>query len=462
MKDWLSKLRYSLAARLMLLFLAAGIFILFVLNITIGFALKHQFDRNLRPHLTQYLHYVQRELGDPPDRERARRLAERAGIEIYIRGPEMNWSSGNGDLDLAEIRFRRPRHGPTVNTPMRAFAIGDYRDRLVLRTRLGRHVAFLSIPKQSGPRHALWVVLAAMAGVLAALYTMYRLIRRLFRPVHVINDAVRRFGAGDLQQRIPIDRKDELGDLGRSINAMADEIQRMLEAKRQLLLSVSHELRTPITRARVSTELLENSALKQNLINDLGEMEALISEILETERLNSGHAILNRTPVSLRQLVDEVLEMHFPGAGIRTRLPEGDDYVMLDASRIKLLIVNLLSNAVRHSRGAQRGPELSVKTGQRSVCIRVRDHGEGIPPQDLGHVTEPFFRADRSRQRRTGGYGLGLYLCRLIVEAHGGRLIVESRPRQGTTVSAQIPLENKESEPTGEAVSTGLCSTNER
>ncbi len=387
----------------MLLFLVVGMVILFILNITIGLALKHQFDRNLRPHLIQYLHFVQQEIGDPPDIDRARHLAQRADIEIYIRGPGLNWSSGKEALNPADIRFRRPprrRHrGPDHPPHLRPFAIGDYRDRLVLRTGIGRHVAYLSIPKRSGPQHAVAVLLAAMGGVLIALFVMYWMIRRLFRPVQAIKETVQGFGDGDLNRRIHIDRKDELADLGHSINNMADDIQQMLEAKRQLLLAVSHELRSPITRARVSTELLDDSKLKYNLVKDLTEMETLVAEILETERLNSRHAVLNRCPTSVHQIVSDVLKDHFSEQDIRTQLPDNDVYVMIDGPRVKLLIMNLLSNAVRHSENTEQSPELSIQTLDTHMLIQVRDHGPGIRPQDVPHITEPFYRADPSRRR---------------------------------------------------------------
>ncbi len=435
----------------MLLFLAVGIVILFILNITIGLALKHQFDRNLRPHLVQYLHYVQQEIGDPPDIDRAGQLAQRAGIEIYIRGPGLNWSSGTEELNPADIRFRRPprraRQRPHHSPRLRPFAIGDYRDRLVLRTRVGEHVAYLSIPKRSGSRHAVAVLLTAMGGILIALFLMYWMIRRLFRPVQVIKETVQGFGDGDLNRRIHIERKDELADLGHSINQMADDIQQMLEAKRQLLLAVSHELRSPITRARVSTELLDDSKLKHNLVRDLAEMETLVAEILETERLNSRHTVLNRHPTSVHQIVSDVFRDHFPDQDIRTQLPVDDVYVMIDGPRVKLLLMNLLSNAVRHSENIEQSPELSIQTRDTQLLIQVRDHGPGIEPQDIPRLTEPFFRADPSRRRQTGGYGLGLYLCRLVAEAHGGRLSIRSQPGEGTTVTVEMPVATDSPQP---------------
>ncbi len=448
MRNWLGTLRYSLTARLMLLFLVVGTVILLILNVTIGLALKHQFERNLRPHLVQYLHYVQREIGDPPDIERARDLARRVGIDIHIRGPSVNWSSVAGDWDPGAIQFRRPPRrpgrGPGPPPHLRPFAIGDDRDRLVFRTRLGRHTAYLAIPRRTGPGHAAWVLLAATGGVLFALFIMYRMIRRLFQPVQTIKRAVQQFGAGDLTRRVAIGRKDELAELGESINDMADDIQQMLEAKRQLLLAASHELRSPITRARVSAELLDDSKLKQNLIRDLYEMETLIAEILETERLNTRHAVLNRAPVLITQTINDVLDTHFSQQTIQTRLPALDYQVLLDGTRFRLLIVNLLSNALLHSEDSAKPPELTITGDRQGLTICVRDFGPGIAAEDLPHVTQPFYRADASRQRKTGGYGLGLYLCRLIAEAHGGRLSIDSHPGAGTTVSVDIPVTDQE------------------
>ena len=166
-----------------------------------------------------------------------------------------------------------------------------------------------------------------------------------------------RFGSGDLKHRIALNRKDELGELAKSVNTMADEIQEMLEAKRQLLLAISHELRSPLTRARLNAELLANTEPRERIIQDLQILEQQLSELLETEQLDSKHAKLDLQPVDPFQLIKSVTKEHFPSehwrrirtnnplerilreVRRRTRVvgafPDGNSALMLVAARLR-------------------------------------------------------------------------------------------------------------------------------
>lgn len=185
---------------------------------------------------------------------------------------------------------------------------GDY---FVLRIRTDEHVVFLLLRGRAGFAHGPWVGLLTLVTVLFILYACYRIIRWLFEPIQEIRHTVQQLSDGELDCRVHVKRRDELGVLGSNINAMADDIRKMLDAKRQLLLAISHELRSPITRVIVSLELLQSNETTDAIRQDLREMESLISELLETERLNSSHDVLNRSPVSINELIKEVIGEHF-------------------------------------------------------------------------------------------------------------------------------------------------------
>ena len=439
MRRWLQQISYSLSARLMLLFLLTGLLIAIILSNTIQLAMGGYFQRVINPHLHLYLDYVSQDIGDPPSIDNARALTRRVPVDIYILGPEVNWSSTGWDVALHEIDFhehkRRSRRGKRL-------AFADEDDRFILRTRAGQHTIYLAVQSRGRSWLMAIVGLIALAAMLFVLYLCYRAIRWLFQPVQTIRSSVQRIGQGELDHRISIRRHDELGELSTSINAMADDIEKMLDAKRQLLLAISHELRSPITRARVSTELLENSKTKQAISTDLKEMETMIAELLETERLNTRHQTLNKTPVAINQLIQEVVAEYFTEKTLIQRLSAEDPYLLLDAPRIKLLLKNLLENAFRHS--PNDAPEISISTEltETQLLIEVTDNGPGIAAEHLPHLTEPFYRIDPSRQRKTGGFGLGLYLCRMIVEAHGGQLTIRSQPGEGTAISVVLPLQS--------------------
>ncbi|MDH3693009.1 MAG: HAMP domain-containing histidine kinase [Gammaproteobacteria bacterium] len=436
----LQRLRYSLTARVMLLFAATAIVIVIIMSATISLALRHQFDRNMRPHIAQYLTYLQKEIGVPPDIERARDLAQRLPVNIYITGPTINWSSTGLSLDVNKIDFRDHRHRKHSDTRRGWIQRGEYRYRTVLKARAGQHDVYYEIQRRAGPGIGRWIPPIALILMLTALYLCYRFVRWIFKPVQTIQQGVQQFAAGDLDHRIVLQRKDELGKLGDSVNRMAAELQKMLEAKRQLLLAISHELRSPITRAKVSTELLDDSKLKDEINKDLVEMETLVADILETERLNMQHSVLNKEPVSLSELLENVVAAHFSGDNLELKTPQQEHYVLADVARIKLLLVNLINNALQHSSPDSPPPEVSANIEDDILTFLVTDHGPGIPAEHIPHLTEPFYRVDLSRQRKTGGYGLGLYLCRVVAEAHGGKLDLESNVGKGTTVKVTIPL----------------------
>ena len=269
---------------------------------------------------------------------------------------------------------------------------------------------------------------------------LYVATRRLFAPIKTIHEGVERFGAGDLTHRIEIRRHDELGSLAASTNAMADEIQRMLDAKRQLLLAISHELRSPLTRAKVAVELLPDPQQQQELNRDLDEMEKLIEELLETERLSTGHQVLHKRPVSLNALIQELIETRFSGQSVTLELPDEEIGISADAPRLRLLLKNLLENALHHTPEQTPAPRLNLYSEGDQITIQIRDFGVGIEERHLPHLMEPFYRVDPARQRETGGYGLGLYLCRVIAEAHGGNLAIASTPGTGTTITITLPV----------------------
>lgn len=220
---------------------------------------------------------------------------------------------------------------------------------------------------------------------------------------------------------------------------MADDIQRMLDAKRQLLLAISHELRSPLTRAKVAVELLDDAQQRTGIHRDLNEMEKLIEELLETERLSARHAALNKKRVSLNQLARAVIDESFAAHAIKLEVPESDIIAEVDDVRVRFLLKNLFDNALRHTPAGSPPPELHLEQRDHHAVLIISDHGTGIEAQHLPHLSEPFYRADAARLRETGGYGLGLYLCRAIAEAHGGTLRIDSEPGQGTRVQVSLP-----------------------
>ena len=215
----------------------------------------------------------------------------------------------------------------------------------------------------------------------------------------------------------------------------------MLEAKRQLLLAISHELRTPITRAKLQLEFMDDGQVKDNLRDDIDEIDLLIADLIEAERLSGRHSALVAEEVDFASFVSQILEPYadYEG-GLCKEFPKRDRSMQIDKLRIRLLLTNILNNAIRH--GRNNPITVSIQFTGSEAVLEVRDQGEGIGKEHLSQISEPFFRPDSSRQRHTGGFGLGLYLCRLIAEAHDGKLEIDSTLGVGTCVRVKLPIKS--------------------
>jgi signal transduction histidine kinase len=424
-------LRHSLRVRLVALFLLLALAMTATFLLGMQKALSTGWRDAARPLVTDYVDRLVADIGSPPSIERAQALTQRLPISVRIEGPQVRWNSQGGHA-------MRPQFRDAADAGDRHFWERTTAD--------GHRIAFgLSVSAwEHQPRRVGWVTLSVML-VLTAL--AYAWVRRLLRPLDDIRQGAQRFGSGAFDQPIPIRRRDELGQLATDVNTMAASIHQMLEAKRSMLLAISHELRSPLTRARLNTELLPEDGdiarRREALLRDLSEMRDLVTDLLEGERLGQGHAALQLEPTDLGALATEVAQASAgdgEGTGaVQVQLEPALPVLALDRTRLRLLLRNLLSNALRHSEGAAQPPCVSVtREPDGGVRLCVRDHGSGVDAQALPHLAEPFYRPDSDRGRTRGGVGLGLYLCKLVALAHGGRFDVENA-QPGLRVTVVLP-----------------------
>lgn len=421
----------SLIFRILLYFVLSALAVALVLGWNFASRIKPRFNNEVLPNLSQYIQYVVRDIGTPPDLEKAESLTEKLPFELRIDGAGVNWSSTSRLRAIDTYRFKpAPR-------PYQNYSISRHDRDHLLKLEVSGYRYLFSVDNDfnSGSSYRHWLLFVLLAGILLILYLA---IRRLFDPVRDISQHLKEIGAGKLDQPIKVHGTGELAQLARGINDMTVEIMSMLESKAGLLLAISHELRSPITRMRINLELLDEGDKRRVLIQDLQEMEELVSTILESERLNTRHAKLNRGSFNLAELIEQVVEQNFESCKISCDMSSLS--VNLDEVRIRLLVKNLIDNACRYSAGGGKSVEVKLATDNASLVLSVSDDGPGVDADELMHLTEPFYRADTARQRKTGGYGLGLYLCRLIVEAHAGSMTFQSQPERGLTVIVRIPV----------------------
>ena len=412
------------------------LFLLFALGVTVTFlvgmqsALRFGWHDYARPLVADYVDALVVQIGTPPDVEKARALTARLPLRIRIEGPVTNWSSHPNERRDEPRHFSRPerdRNGSAWR-PVRLLADGH-------RISFGLANLARDDSPEDEPRLIGWATLAVLLLLTAIAYLT---VRRLLRPLNDIRAGALRYGNGDFSQPIPSRRRDELGDLATQINGMADGLHHLLDAKRQLLLAISHELRSPLTRARLNAELVDESDARTALLHDLSEMRDLITDLLESERLAGGHSALQTEPTDLNMLVRELVQAQFGERGVTLDLAADLPALPLDPTRIKLLLRNLVDNAVRHAAGATTPPIVSTSRQDKDVLISVRDHGPGVTEAQAQQLGGAFYRADAARTRSTGGVGLGLYLCRLVTEAHAGTLTVRNAA-PGLAIEVRLP-----------------------
>ena len=440
MKQLFKKIRHSLSMRLLLVFMAAGVLIIILFQTLIGLVISRHVAEEVAPHAHQYLSYVQQDIGSPPDIERAKALVKKLPIQIMITGPDTNWASSD-KLPAMDDHLHNYQHHEDLNKKIKVgYERGQASVLIRDETSTGVYETLIWNNSFREKQRRGFGMLFVLGILLAVLGLLYWFIRRMFRPIQVIKSGVETIGSGDLAHRIQTNRDDELGELAGSINHMADDIEQMLEAKRELLLAISHELRSPLTRAKVSAALLEPSGNQENIARDLNEMESMITELLEAERLNGRHQSLQKVDVTINEIVMSVVDDYFVDETIDLTLTNEPPLQQLDPTRLRLVAKNLLENAFKHNGEDSQAVRLITNATANEVTFEIEDFGAGIPKDHLPHITEPFYRADASRQRKTGGFGLGLYLVKLIIEAHDGTLKIESQVGQGTKVKVTLPL----------------------
>jgi signal transduction histidine kinase len=400
--------------RLMTLFVLVAMGMSFVFMGTIQRGFSSGWRDAVRPIIADYVDRLAAEVGTPPSLIKAQTLASRLPISITITGPAVNFSTHPTHMHADQKNRYRGAKNPLNEKLLRritsdgheiSFGIGD-------------------IEWRRGPGKSAWFSLAALLLILALTYVA---VRQMLRPIGDISAGAERFGQGNFNEPVPVNSSNELGDLAKRINAMGSDIHAMLEAKRSLLLAISHELRSPLTRARLNSELLPETAdiapRREALINDLLEMNRLVGDLIESERLQNKHTALNLEAVDIAELVQTIQAESNGTFEVSLQCDVQPPIAMkIDRIRVRLLLKNLLSNAYRYN-DAKVG-HVKVTIDQRAEVVRliVRDCGNGVSARALEHLGKAFYRPDAARQRSTGGTGMGLYLATLIAKAHNGSL----------------------------------------
>ncbi|MEH0545713.1 ATP-binding protein [Streptomyces sp. B21-105] len=311
-----------------------------------------------------------------------------------------------------------------------------------------RLVIRLGVRDESPPTVAAAPTVAVAGGVaLAAVLGALLLSRAVLRPVRAMTLAAGGLGEGDLGRRVPVSGRDEIAQLGRAFNRMAESIQAGEERQRRLTGDIAHELRTPLANLRGYLEALRDGVVEPTpeLLDSLHEeallQQRIVDDLQDLALAEAGALTYHRVRVDLRELLEAAGTAHraqadAAGVALRLEAPRPVD-VIADADRLRQVVGNLVGNALR---ATAAGGTVTLALAQHGdlAFIQVRDTGKGIPAEDLPHLFDRFWRADTARGRATGGSGLGLSIARQIVTDHQGTIAVASTVGVGTTFTVTL------------------------
>ena len=418
------KIRFSIFLKLIILIIIFTVLI----NISIGFILRKSFDRaHMRPprsHMIKMEEYILKDIGNPPDTVKAEMLMKDVRFDLRFETTSSKWTSNTDLPTLDELKKEAGFDEKKINNMIRS----GRRFYRVVKLEDGYVIFAPPAPIDEVDIESVILPLIIIFSILSLL--LYISLRWIFGPIKKLSEGVEKISSGDLESRIIVKGNDELENLAVSINEMSANISEMLKAKETLLIDVSHELRSPLTRIKLANEFVEEEKVRKNIREDVIEMESMISGLLETYRTeNSGlKPILKNTDVVLL-LKNLISKFSYEKIDLKSDFEKRE--LQIDPDKIEIALRNIIDNAVKYS--DNKPVEISVAENENAdTLISVKDHGRGIEQEEINKIFEPFYRVDKSRDKKISGYGLGLSIVKKILDMHKAKTEIISKPGEGT------------------------------
>ena len=302
-------------------------------------------------------------------------------------------------------------------------------------------------------RSTFWSVIA---GTTAAGGLSYWVSKRIMQPLTQIEQITQKFAAGHLDERLPPSEIPEINQLATSFNRMAVSLEDVELRRRELVSDLTHELRTPLTVLRGYLEELAAEQIEptpevyQQLAKETRRLERLVNDLQELSKAEAGYLPIKLQAVDLRPLLESLVQKFSDqlledGPVLRLECPDQLPLVLADIDRVEQVLVNLIGNALTYTKAGSITVSAwtqaeEIKSRVSRMWVAVTDTGIGIAQEDLPHVFERFWRAEKSRNQHTGGTGIGLAICKRLIELQGGQIRVESQLGVGSTFRFYLPL----------------------
>ncbi|QAR32737.1 HAMP domain-containing histidine kinase [Geovibrio thiophilus] len=391
-------------------------------------------ETSLNRHRVIYIQFLRDEIGYPPDVRKAEALSERTGITVIYSSPEESWATGRTEGRFPEDKL----HYRTIDENLTLGTLHGYQTAEI--TEGDSSIKFKFWPL-TGEMERLsmygWFMIGAVSLLMGA---VYMLIRQILKPINYLSAAIAEVKKENYDYKINRCGSDELAHLCNMFDSLTSEISRSIKYKNKLLTGISHELRTPLTSLRIAAEMVKDEFLRKDMTDDIKQMDTLINYLMEGARIK--HGALKKKHTDINKLTGEICAPYEEKTGRVVFVPHPYPIELnIDAKAIEHAVRNLIDNALKYSE--ESSEPVTVESGivNGFTFIKVTDKGIGIPADELKFITEPFYRTDISRSKKTGGYGIGLDICKQIAEAHGGKLEIKSVLHKETEACLYFPVE---------------------
>lgn len=306
------------------------------------------------------------------------------------------------------------------------------------------------VDQQFAGEQSRYIYLSAAASLALAAIVAGLLARQMTRPLRDLAESAQAITAGDYDTRLPDAGNDEISELARDFNLLSATLHKNRESRKQWVADIAHELRTPLSILQGELHAVEdgvrefNAQTRVSLQNEISRLIELVRDLNDLSASDEGGLSYRRDRIDLIAVLKDTLEnnrtrIESAGLNLTTDLSEIPVAVIADATRVEQLVTNLIENSFRYT-DTPGSLEVRTSVGQQSICVVFADSAPGVPEEALGHLFDRLYRVDPSRSRETGGSGLGLSICKAIVDAHGGNIEAAHSELGGLLIRVELPL----------------------
>lgn len=422
----------SIFVKLLLVFFFMSIGVIIAVLALLAY-LTDNFWQGLENQDVGFVDHLINEIGDFPNYKRALQLKRKEGLLLRYQGVNEGWTTYESLPFPNELSYE-----PIVHKTGIRFVDNYLKSYAVLKNGQSLYViSTLSIEQSVNFR---FIIMYLTMLMLCFLFVGYLALRSVLKPIHALEKGVYNVTKGNFDFLLPVKKNDELGRLSKAFNLMIHKVDEMIHSKDQLLFNVSHELRSPLTRMKLTLAFLPDSGDKSDLKKDISTLDNMLEELLKSARLKQPFQHLQYQAGDLSILIKHICKQ------FKDRKPEvvfqcmpGKWKTKMDRQHMETVFKNLIENAVKYSSDSNPPIEVKLEKKRDLFEIRIKDFGRGIPQKDIPFIFEPFYRVDKFQSSNVKGYGLGLNICKILVEAHKGTISISSQPKKGTEVLIQLP-----------------------